>query len=138
MFIYEIGAITWYNKTDQMYRAMNWRKEIDLWAKDNYIETFNPAITYEKELNQEYNLNLCVVQNDYYINKCDIAIINLDNLDKSPGSIYELVRFKLLNKPVIAFGECDWSKNPHIASCITQTCKNLEDVLNLISIMFDQ
>lgn len=136
MFIYEIGALTYYNRINQIEKGLKWRKELDNWANDNNIKTFNPGLTYIRERNHTYNPNMCVAQNDYYIDKCDIAIANLYDIDFSPGSIYELVRFKELRKPVVAFGNKHWS--PHINFCISHQCENLEEVIELLCNMFNQ
>lgn len=137
LFIYEIGAITHHYKNNQIVKALNWRIKLDDWAADNNILTFNPALTYLEETNHTYNPNIVVAQNDFYIDKCNIAVVNLDDIDFSPGSIYELIRFKELRKPVIAFGnEKHWS--PHINSCISHQCNNLDEVIELLCNMFNQ
>jgi nucleoside 2-deoxyribosyltransferase len=140
MYIYEIGALTHYKKTNQMEKATEWRDTLDKWAKNNNIKTFNPAITFLKEIDHDYDPEMCVAQNDFYINKCDIAVVNIEDIDYSPGSIYELVRFKELRKPVIAFGckgiSGHWS--PHIQSCVSQWCCTIDEVIELLCNMFSQ
>lgn len=136
MNIYMIGTLTFYKETNQMYKATEWRKQLDSWAYDNDYKTFNPAIDFEREINHTYNERLCVNQNDYYINKCDIAVANLDDIERSPGSIYELVRFRELRKPVIAFGSK--SNSPHINSCISHHCETLDEVIEVLINMFSQ
>lgn len=136
MYIYEVGAITFHHRQNQIHKATEWRDKLDAFAKDNNIKTFNPAIDFLREKDTYYE-RLCVDQNDYYINKCDIAIANLNDIDFSPGSLYELVRFKELRKPVIAF--CDngrhWS--PHINSCVSQYCETLDDCIGVLVTMFN-
>ena len=132
--MYEIGAITKYHNNNQIEKAINWRNKLDIWARDNNIKTFNPAVTYLKEINHTYDPDMCVAQNDFYINKCDMAVANLDDIDFSPGSIYELTRFKELRKPVIAFGKVHWS--PHINYCISHQCEILDEVIELLCNMF--
>lgn len=136
MFIYEAGALTYYYKNNIFEMGLTWRNKLDEWAKDNNIKTFNPAVTFMKEINHSYSPNMCIAQNDYYIEKCDICVVNLDDIDFSPGSIYELVRFKELRKPVIGFGKKHWS--PHINSCISNQCESLDEVIELLCNMFDQ
>ncbi len=136
MYIYSIGSITHHYQNNQIELATAWRNKLDNWAADNNIQTFNPALTYANETNHTYNSELCVIQNDYYINKCDIAVASLNYISFSPGSIYELVRFKELRKPVIAFGEEHW--NPHIMSCISNLCKDLDECIELLVNMFEQ
>ena len=138
MFIYTIGSLTYYYRTKQSEKGHIWREMLKQWASDNGVKVFDPASTYAKESNHSYNPKLCVEQNNYYIDKCDIAVVNMDCLEESPGSIYELVRFKELGKPVIAFGKSKWDWSPHIQYCISHQCETLEEVIELLSNMFNQ
>lgn len=134
MYVYLIGCLTYYFRNNQLEKGYKWRLEFSTWANDNGIKVFNPALNFQKEVNHTYNPRLCVDQNEYYISKCDIAVVNMNDILQSPGSIYELVRFKTLNKPVIAFGERSWS--PHLNSCISHQCGTLEEVKEVICNMF--
>lgn len=136
MFIYTIGTLTYYHRNNEFYKGLKWRTDLSEWAENNNIKVFNPALNFINETNHTYNPKIVVDQNDYYIDKCDIAVVNMDDIDFSPGSIYELVRFKELRKPVIAFGKKHWS--PHINSCISHQCDSLEDVIELLCNMFGQ
>lgn len=138
LYIYEIGAISYWHKKGMDYKYLDWRMDLDNFALDNGFKTFNPGVTYQKEVNRKYNTILCVHQNDFYINQSTLAVANLEAIEHSPGSIYELVRFKLQNKPVIAFGECKWDWSPHLMSCISYRCKDLEEVKELLCTMFNQ
>jgi nucleoside 2-deoxyribosyltransferase len=135
MYIYEIGCITYFYNADKPECAKEWRHDLDVWCADCGIKTFNPTITYDKEMNHFYDSKMCVDQNDYFLNKCDIAVVNLEEIVHSPGSIYELTTMKKQGKPVIAFGERNFI-NPHIESCISQFCETLDDVKELITNMF--
>lgn len=136
MYIYEIGCLSYYHRNNQIEKGQKWREQLDSFAKLHHIKTFNPALTFQKEINHSYDGRMCVDQNEFYLQKCDIAVANMSEIDFSPGSIYELVRFKTLGKPVVAFGEYHWS--PHINSCISNYCKDLEEVQELLLNMFDQ
>ena len=138
MYIYEGGPLTYYHRRNEISKAINWRKELDNWAKDNNVKTFNPAKTFLKERNHTYNPKIVVDQNNYYINKCDICVVSLDNIDHSPGTIFELTRFKELGKPVMSFGDCGSHWSPHINSCISSYCVELDEVIELLENMFDQ
>ena len=137
MFIYTIGALTHYHKKGESQKGRVWRNIVQNWGRDNCISVFNPSITYDREASHRYEPRMCVDQNDFFIQKCDIAIVNLDKLEKSPGSIYELVRFKEQKKPVISFGTSKFDWSPHINSCISNHCETLEEVLDLLSNMFE-
>lgn len=136
MYIYMAGALTYYHNNNEIEKGLTWRNKLDEWARDNGIKTFNPALTFMIEQNHSYSPSMCVAQNDYYINKCDICIVNLDDIDYSPGTIYELTRFKELRKPVISFGRKSWS--PHINYCVSNHCETLDEVIELLINMFGQ
>ena len=138
MYLYEAGALTIHKNRNEFYKANDWRKEIDKWAEDlDNVNTFNPAIDFISKKNHTYSDKLIVDQNEYYLNKCDIMICNLDEIDFSPGTQYELVRFKDMNKPVITFGNKHWS--PHINSCISYHCTGgTDEVIELLGNMFNQ
>jgi len=136
MYIYEAGPLTYYHIHNQIHKATEWRDILDDWAEDMDNKTFNPAKTFLKERNHTYDARMCVDQNEYYLDKCDIMVVNLDDIDFSPGTQYELVRFKDMRKPVVAFGLKHWS--PHINSCISHQCKTLDEVIELLCNMFEQ
>ncbi len=136
MYIYEIGAITKYYRDSTPEKAFVWRDEIDYWAGQRRgVNTFNACKAYNPNTLHLNNLGrIGVDQNEYFINKCDIAICNMEDIEASPGSIYELVRFKMQGKPVIAFGAPNWS--PHLMSCISCVVPTLQDALDLLDTMF--
>jgi len=136
MYIYECGCLTHYHRINEFHKATEWRNKLDQWAESSYVYTYNPAKTFLKERNHTYDSKIVVDQNNYYINKSDICVVCLDDIMQSPGSIFELTRFKELGKPVIAFGQRHWS--PHINSCISNHCETLDDIIELLYNMFDQ
>ena len=137
MYLYLGGALTYYHRNNEMIKGTQWRQRLDHWAHDlRDVKTFNPAITFLKEKNHTYDSKIVVDQNNYYINKCNIMIVNLDDIDYSPGTIFELVRFKELGKPVIAFGSQGRHWSPHINSCISHQCETLDEVTELLCNMF--
>jgi len=138
MFIYEAGTLTYYFKKNKFHNSTIWREKLDNWANDADCDTFNPAKNFVIEKNHTYSDKLVVDQNDYYINNSDICVVCIDDIDQSPGTIYELTRFKEQRKPVIAFGSQGKHWSPHINSCISEYCDTIEDVIDLLMNMFDQ
>lgn len=88
MYIYEAGCLTYYFRNKEMQKGTEWREKLDIWANNNDVDTYNPAKTFLKEINHTYDSKMCVDQNEYYLHKCDIMIINLDDIEFSPGTIY--------------------------------------------------
>jgi len=119
-------------------KATGWRDYLSDWAKDNNVKVFNPCINFLREMNHTYAERVVVDQNNYYIDKCDICVVCIDDIDSSPGTIFEIVRFRELGKPVIAFGESGRHWSPHINSCISNYCDDLDSAIELLENMFDQ
>jgi nucleoside 2-deoxyribosyltransferase len=135
MFIYEAGCLTKHYNNKSFDNATNWRETLDTWAKDNNIKTFNPAITYLTERNHAYNVRLCVDQNRYYLDKADIMVVDLNIIEYSPGTMWELCYASEVKKiPIIAFGKTPWS--PHIMYGINQICEDIYEVIEVLSNMF--
>jgi len=137
MYVYLAGALTIHHRNNEFHKATNWRNKFKSWASNNSVNTFDPCINFLREINHTYDPKIVVDQNNYYINKSDICIVCLDSIDFSPGTIFELTRFKELGKPVIAFGSNKhWS--PHINSCISNYCVELDGAIDVLENMFDQ
>ena len=136
LYIYEIGAITYHYKNDEPEKAIEWRRDLDYFAKLYDIRTFNPTQAYTPHVGKSYNSQICVEQNEFFLRQCNLAVADLSHIHESPGSFYELVRCKTLGIPVIGFGECEWYWNPHLQSCISYHVQNLNDVKVVIYDMF--
>lgn len=135
LYIYAAGSLTYLNKIGKFQEALKWREKLDNWALDNHVKVFNPAKNFQNEICHGYSHKLIVDQNDFFLNKSTIMVVQLDYLDFSPGTIYEMAMFRAMKKPIIAFGENEhWS--PHTNSCISQYCKNIEEVIEVLNNMF--
>jgi nucleoside 2-deoxyribosyltransferase len=137
MEIYIAGTLTYFNLIDEWHRATEWRKQLIEFLDDNNIKYFNPVYTFEKQDNHNLDHKLIVQQNKYYLDRADIMIVSLDEILQSPGTQWEIVYASVVkNIPVIAIGDKHWS--PHINYGISQYCKNVDEVLNVLCNMFDQ
>ena len=104
IYLYLAGSLTYLLTHNMFYKATRWRNDLDTWALDNGIKTFNPAKVYSVEKNHNYSDKMIVDQNNFFLNKTTIMVVQLEYLDQSPGTIYELISYKTMGKPVIAFG----------------------------------
>lgn len=135
MYLYLAGALTYYYKKGQFDKATEWRNKIIEWCKDNNIKYFNPADTYLNERNHTYYYKLCVDQNRHFLDRADILIVNLNGIDYSPGTMWELTYASEKRKiPIIAIGHKHWS--PHVMYGISHLCKNEDDVIEVLTNMF--
>lgn len=136
MLVYLAGAMNYYAKQNKEVfdeKAVKWRQELKhtFYKK---IEFYDPTENFYAKL--MYKPECFVVQNDYYLKKCDIAVVNLENINESPGTIYELATLKYMNKPVIAFGGKENIIHPHIKSCINAFFDTLDDVIEYFYTFF--
>lgn len=139
MYIYLSGSLSYLHKIGKFEKATEWRNQIEYWAKDNNIKTFNPADTFEKDIISNRSSNMIVDQNIYFLYKCDMMIVNLNHILQSPGTMFEMFYFKQKFKPVVAFfgeGMLPRDFSSHIEYCISQKCRDTDEVIELISTMF--
>ena len=139
MLVYLAGCMTYHIMNKQEEKATMWRKEFIKYAIDNNITYFNPMSAYNKVNKRWTNIDKCieliVQQNIYFVHKSDICVVNLEDIEHSIGTIYEIIKFKEQNKPVIAFPKLN-SYSPHLEHCITFKCANLEKVFHILEDMF--
>ena len=133
--IYTIGAMTRYDKLGEFNKAVDWRANFsELIQKNKYVDIFDPTTNYRKNLN--YNRKSVVSQNTHYLNRSSIGVVNLEHLEYSPGSMYEIFRMHWGGKPVIAFGNNKIVNQPHINESITIRFDTLEEVVEYIENVF--
>lgn len=136
--LYLCGAMNYPKLINRYDEAISWRIELtrkltELNREKGYIkyQWFDPTINFE-ENDKVANSKTIVQQNDFYLERCDIIIANLAFLHKSPGSVYEIFKYKFLGKPVIVFGDNSWISSPHISESITVHLDNIDDVVNYL------
>ena len=141
--IYLAGNISYFHKTNQYYKATDWRSRlIDQLLDDIAINCeskwnwFDPTLNFEDNVIAANNKTI-LQQNNYYLDKSDIMVVNLDKLEESPGTIYEIIYFGRKGKPVIAFGYSEWVKSPHISEFITCILKE-DKIMTYLDSMYYQ
>ena len=127
----------------KMERATGWRIRLknqlmrDIVNKcDNKWDWFDPTVNFEENYNAVNNKTV-LRQNDYYLNQSDIMVVCINDLEKSPGTIYEIIDFGKKGKPVIAFGQSEWIKSPHISEFITAHLKE-DKIMAYLDAMYYQ
>lgn len=136
MLIYLAGCMSYYYENNEPQKAEHWRDIAKERLKDIEISTFDPTLHYKN--NYLYDSDLMVQQNEYYLKKTDIILVNLDDLDKSYGTIYELVYAHTLGKQILAFGDNTIKYHPHIKHILTNHFDNLNEVLDFINTAYCQ
>lgn len=136
MLIYLAGCMSYYYESSKPEKAEHWRDIAKEKLKDIGISTFDPTLHYKN--NYSYNSDLMVQQNEYYLNKADLILVNLDDLDKSYGTIYEMVYAHALGKPILAFGGTIIYEHPHLKHILQNCFTSLEEVLKFINTVYYQ
>lgn len=143
MKIYLSGAISTHHSSGEIYKAMEWRNKLiqrllDLNADmcTNKFDWFDPTHNFEENL--KYGYQTIVDQNKHYLDKCDLMVINLEKIEHSPGSMFEIFYYYLNHKPVIAFGETCAIQQPHIWCSITEWFPSLNDIAKYLENMYYQ
>lgn len=134
MLIYSAGAMTAYFRVGRFEEAEKWRIELKNKLKDLNIRIYDPTVNFFDNI--EYNNKTIVHQNRYYLDKSDLVVVNLENILRSPGTLYEIYRADFLEIPVIAFG--NEANQPHIENSITQRFDTLDEVVEYIKILYLQ
>lgn len=132
--VYLIGSMTEYLNRGEFEKATEWRKQAGLFLKSCGIKTFDP--TYKFKVNHHYEPKGIPMQNLFYIKKCDFGLANLECILQSPGSIFELTSFYVLQKPIIAFGKL--SGYSHIDDILTMRFDTSEKALQYMCDMYCQ
>jgi hypothetical protein len=127
--------MSYWDKLNQFEeKAVKWRKYFISRLTPYGFELFDPTVNFS--IDKTFPGSVSVAQNDVFINASHAGIANTEAIEESPGSIYELTRFKDLHKPVFAFGER--VIQPHINSCITEYFKNEDELIDFLVVMFCQ
>lgn len=121
-------------ENNQYEKAMKWRSDLArklLEINDNkgyrHFDWFDPTVGFTENV-KTATYEMVVKQNNFYLNQCDIMVVNLDMLHKSPGTIYEIIYFYLDNKPIIAFNNDEFALAPHINVGITEFVEDIDAV----------
>ena len=133
--VYLAGAITYFYKTEQPERATAWRDKAEKFFADYNMKCFDPC--KEPKECWSYPQEGLIKQNYYYLKNCDIVLVNLDMINDSVGTIWELSMAWKEHKPIIAFGKTPWLERPHMKSLIDICFNTLDDALDYIANMFE-
>lgn len=132
--IYEAGAMTTYYEENRPELAESWRLEFSDAFYNKEVKIFNPCINYL--INKTYEPKGVVYQNLHYLNNSDIIILNLDRLEESQGTLFEIYNFFMNKKPVIAFGSNPIYNQPHVHESITIRFDTLNEAIRYIKNMY--
>ncbi len=137
------GCMSYYYNQGKPELAEQWRREVENYIQlydflKNNFKVFNPCKNFYK--NSIYSSKGIVHQNLFYLKKSDIILLNLNDIEQSPGTLFEIYYAFLNNKPTIAFGENKLYTNrqPHICESITYKCRDLNEIFQYINNVYGQ
>jgi hypothetical protein len=131
-----MGAMTYYTKINQFDKAIQWRLKAKQVLEPLGFKVFDPTINFTENI--QYPSKGVLYQNLHYLNKSKFVLGNIQFLEHSPGSLYELFTAFNDHKPVITFGYSDVLTQPHVNEAITVNFVNLDLALEYIRNMYGQ
>lgn len=140
MKAYLCGAMSSFYETNEYNKAVQWRKTAKQRLEDSDIDAFDPTVGSQQAFKMGVSFNNGVIYQNYaYLKDCDFLLVNLDRIEDSIGSLWEISTAWLLHKPVIAFRVCSkWTNRPHWQSLITIQMNTLDDAIYYIQTMYSQ
>lgn len=133
--VYLAGCISYFYNTNQPQRATVWRDKAVNFLNDINIKCFNPC--EESERCWTYPQGGVLKQNYFYLKNSDIILLNLDMIEDSIGTIWEVSTAWNEHKVVIAFGKTHWLDRPHMQTLIDVHFNALDEALEYIADMYD-
>ena len=137
------GCISYFFNNNEYHKVTDWRNklkmQLNIDGKKKGFEKwsyFDPTVNFVDNVKFANNATI-LKQNIFYLNHSDIMVVNIDKLEESPGTVYEIVYFGLQNKPIIAFGESDWINSPHISQYVDVVLPEIE-VIKYLDAMYYQ
>jgi len=137
MLIYLAGCMSEHDRLGYFKDATEWRETATTEFEGTHLKVFNPCINYD--INKKFNTKGVVTQNLAYLKQSDIVLLNLDKLECSQGSLFEIFYSFLHDIPVIAFNNNYlYGVQPHITESISIRFDELDEALDYIWSMYLQ
>lgn len=133
--VYLAGAISYFYNIKSPRRATVWREQAEEYLNDYNIKCFNPC--KESQSCWEYPQTGLIKQNYFYLKNCDIILVNLDMINDSVGTVWELSMAWRDHKPIVAFGTTHWLNRPHMQSLIDVRFDTVDEALDYIVDMYE-
>ena len=129
--IYTIGAI----KDVSLDEAMAWRDELSLWFEthsDKKMKLIHPPLFYNYERKNHKTEKEIKDWELTQLKKCSVAVVNLDKINDSVGSHYELATADMINRMggdifIIGFGNTE-NVHPWILDSMFRIEESIADI----------
>lgn len=133
--IYLAGAMGYYSTDPEL--ACEWRQLITSEIKqanelhNTNFKVFDPTLV-------ENTSHDVVSQNLHYLQKSDILILNMKDLDKSLGSIFEFSYFAIHQKPIIVINAHVWLGHPYMEKFVSMELIDEYEVVDYLVDVYGQ
>lgn len=137
---YLIGNMSSFMAAGEYHKATEWREYCKQRLIDVGIKVFDPTFNSIEHFKNPPELDCGVIMQNYtYLKKCDLAIVNLEKLEESIGSLWEVTICWEYKKPVIAFGECKlFANRPHFKSMMPIVLPDRESACDYVLSIYNQ
>lgn len=134
---YLAGCMSELLKQGRYDEATGWRIRCKGRFNDVGIKVFDPTKNSLEHYQHPPHYSKGVVrQNEVFLDKCDILIVNLTLFEESFGTIFEVIDSRK-KMPIIGFGKCEkWMDVPHFKDVFTVICEDEEEAIDYIISMY--
>jgi hypothetical protein len=102
-YVYLAGSITKHIEKDTLSRAIYWRKVANKMLRECGIKSYDPTLNFIR--NKDKNRKDFLQQNNLYLNKSNIMLIDLDYICQSGGTLFELAIAYNKGMVIVSFGD---------------------------------
>ncbi len=136
--VYLVGSMTGFMEDGSYEKATEWREYAKQKLEASNLKVFDPTENSIQHYQYPASLNGGIITQNYtFIQRCDLLLVNLEKLEDSIGSIWEISMAWQQRKPVVAFGRCEkWEGRPHFQSLITVRLADGEAACDYIISMY--
>lgn len=132
--VYLAGAMSCYGDDDY---PKQWRLKVKNQLVHNNDNFGTEFVVFNPTLNSMENHDI-ITQNRYYIKGSDIVVVNLTDLDKSLGSIGEIMFAYEQGLPIIGLGTCIWDNHPYLNKILSARFKTIREMTDFIKDVYGQ
>lgn len=140
LLVYGAGCMMDYYINNEYAKATEWRQYAKKKFEDvgiRFFDTTQNSLEHFK-FPKEYSRGI-PEQNYVYLSHSNLVLLNLEDFDKSLGSIWETSIASHLHIPVIAFGKFPkWEGRPHYNHIITIQTDTVGEATDYIISMYNQ
>lgn len=102
-YVYLAGSITRYWQNNQLDKATHWRYKAKTMFDDVRIKSYDPCLNFKK--NKHKQRKDFLQENNLYLNKANIMLVDLGYICESGGTLFELSVAYNKGMIIVSFGD---------------------------------